>query len=252
MHSAAVGSNWGVGSGPFAGAWEAFGHDLGDRHRLFDASVGRLREVLDGTVLNSRGEALHPPGAGVRSRLWQATTSDRAIALDAARGVARGGDGLQLSRANAQRGGTVTQAQEHQARIVDAYLGAWTDPEKSPRVQISRAVYPHPDRAAAVREVTPGIRRWQSWSTHDDAKRTVGVEEYLAADRALIGPSEQIAGELLADPALAQMTDLLVSFVPGVPAFDEHRRLLADTAAELSPLLGWRPSRRSTQIGAHR
>ncbi|MET0423222.1 MAG: LLM class flavin-dependent oxidoreductase, partial [Actinoplanes sp.] len=29
----------GVGSGPFPGAWEAFGKDIADRHRLFDASV---------------------------------------------------------------------------------------------------------------------------------------------------------------------------------------------------------------------
>ena len=31
----------GVGSGPFAGAWEAFGKDLTDRHRIFEGSVDR-------------------------------------------------------------------------------------------------------------------------------------------------------------------------------------------------------------------
>src|SRR5690606_2606471 len=74
----------GVGSGPFPGAWEAFGKDLADRHRLFAASVARLHEVLEGAALNSLGEVLHPPAAGVRQRLWQAPTSDPALAHAAA------------------------------------------------------------------------------------------------------------------------------------------------------------------------
>jgi alkanesulfonate monooxygenase SsuD/methylene tetrahydromethanopterin reductase-like flavin-dependent oxidoreductase (luciferase family) len=88
----------GVGSGPFPGAWEGFGKDLDSRHELFDESVARLHEALEGKALNRLGEVLHPPGAGVRQRLWQATTSapDRAHATAAA--AARAGDGLQLSR----------------------------------------------------------------------------------------------------------------------------------------------------------
>ncbi|WOC11433.1 LLM class flavin-dependent oxidoreductase [Gordonia sp. MP11Mi] len=240
----------GVGSGPFAGAWEAFGRDLGDRHRLFDESVDRLHEVLGGASLNARGENLHPPGTGVRDRLWQATTSDRNLAYAAARAVARSGDGLQLSRANAWRGESPELAQAHQAAIIDAYRDSWTESERPPRVQVSRAVYPHRDRAEAVRSVTPGVRRWQGWSTHGEEKPAVTVEEYLAADRALIGPSEEIALELTADPALRHVTDLLVSFVPGVPDFDEHLRLLTDTATELAPLLGWLPARRLAEMGA--
>jgi hypothetical protein len=44
-----------------------------------------------------------------------------------------------------------------------------------------------------------------------------------------------------ADPALPGVTDLLVSFVPGVPEFDEHVRLLTATAREMAPPLGRRP-----------
>jgi alkanesulfonate monooxygenase SsuD/methylene tetrahydromethanopterin reductase-like flavin-dependent oxidoreductase (luciferase family) len=79
----------GVGSGPFRAAWEAFGRDIGDRHRLYEQSVARLHEVLDGTVLNSVGEALYPPGNGLRRRLWQATTSDPRRAHAAAAAAAR-------------------------------------------------------------------------------------------------------------------------------------------------------------------
>ncbi|MEU4227893.1 LLM class flavin-dependent oxidoreductase [Nonomuraea sp. NPDC026600] len=228
----------GVGSGPFPGAWEAFGQDLADRHKLFEASVARLHEVLAGVALNSLGEVLHPPGAGVRSRLWQATTGDPSLAVPAAAAAGRAGDGLQLSRATGWRGTTVREAQQQQAEWIAAYRAA----ARQPRVQVSRAVYPHPDRAEAIRSVTPGARRWQGWLS---AKRDVAglsVEEYLEADRALLGPPEALAAELAADPALRQITDLLVSFVPGVPEFDEHLRLLTSVARELAPRLGWRPA----------
>ena len=90
----------GVGSGPFPGAWEAFGKDLTERQRIFGEAVTRLHEVLDGVPLNSGGESLHPSGAGVRRRLWQATTSNPDFAHASAAAAALAGDGLQLSRAN--------------------------------------------------------------------------------------------------------------------------------------------------------
>lgn len=232
----------GVGSGPFPGAWEAFGRDLTDRHRIFEHTVDRLHDVLDGRPLNSAGEVLHPQGAGVRRRLWQAITSAPDTAGPAAERVARARDGLQLSRATAWQGSTVEEAQTSQAESIAAYRTAWTDACSPPRVQVSRAVYPHQDYDEAVRLVTPGVRRWQSWSTHGDPRRTETVEEYLATDHALVGPAAGLADELAADPALRDVTDLLVSFVPGVPDHGEHLRLLEDTARYLAPRLRWEPS----------
>ncbi|MET7403350.1 LLM class flavin-dependent oxidoreductase [Dactylosporangium sp. NPDC005572] len=231
----------GVGSGPFPGAWEAFGKDIADRHRHFDAAVARLHEVLEGAALNNLGEALHPPGTGVRRRLWQATTGEPALAHAAAAAAARAGDGLQLSRATGWRDTTVAAAQRAQAEWIAAYLAAWASTDRPPRVQVSRAVYPHPHRPSAVGLVAPGVRRWQGWLSSRHGVASLSVEEYLEADRALLGPAEQIAAELAADPALRQITDLLVSFVPGVPDFAEHIRLLTASAQELAPLLGWRP-----------
>ncbi|GAA3969435.1 LLM class flavin-dependent oxidoreductase [Gordonia caeni] len=232
----------GIGSGPFPSAWEAFGADLDDRHRRYSAAVDGLHRALEGRPVNSLGETVHPPGGRVRRRLWQATTSDPDHALAAVTAAARAGDGLQLSRASAWRGGSVADALARQASWIAAYREAWADPVAPPRVQVSRAVYPHEDRDEAVRLVTPGVRRWQSWSTSGAPKPAESVEAYLAADRALIGPSAELAAELAADPALAQATDLLVSFVPGVPGHAEHRRLLETTARDLAPRLGWRPA----------
>ncbi|BBB02053.1 putative monooxygenase [Actinacidiphila reveromycinica] len=228
----------GVGSGPFPTAWEAFGRSLQDRYRLFDESVARLHRILEGHPVNSAGEVLHPPGAGVRRRLWQATTSEPTRALGAAVAAAKAGDGLQLSRAGDWPG---RQSAQQQAEIAAAYRTAAAEAGCEPRVQISRAVYPHPDRAAAIRAVTPGVRRWQSWAPQRRDVADLGVEEYLERDRSLLGPSEAVAESLAADPSLADATDLLVSFVPGVPDYGEHLRLLAATAQEVAPLLGWRP-----------
>lgn len=234
----------GVGSGPFPGAWAAFGKDLARKHDEYDTAVARLHEVLDGHALNDLGEVLHPPAPGLRSRLWQATTSDPALAVAAAEAPARAGDGLQLSRATRWREGSVAAAQRQQATWIEAYRRAWTRTDAPPRIQASRAVYPHPDRAAALELVTPGVRRWQSWAPAGRGIENLGVAEYLDADHALVGPAAELAAELAADPSLAAITDLLVSFVPGVPEPDEHLRLLAATAGELAPALGWSPAAR--------
>jgi alkanesulfonate monooxygenase SsuD/methylene tetrahydromethanopterin reductase-like flavin-dependent oxidoreductase (luciferase family) len=234
----------GVGSGPFPTAWEAFDVDLSRRHELFQAAVARLHGILEGAPLNPAGERLHPPGTHLRTRLWQATTSDPARAVGDAVAAARAGDGLQLSRASAREG---RQGLEAQAEIVSAYRQAAISAGHEPRVQISRAVYPHPSRAAAVAALTPGVRRWQSWGTRPAGVRgsqDESVEDYLQQDRALLGPPERLADILAADPALAGISDLLVSFVPGVPGFEEHIRLLTDTARDLAPLLGWHPAGR--------
>lgn len=227
----------GVGSGPFPTAWEAFGRELSDRHRIWDEAVARLHEVLDGCPLTSKGEVLHPPGASLRHRVWQATTSDPAHALDAASAAARAGDGLQLSRASAAPG---RQGAVAQGELVAAYREASAAAGFTPRVQVSRAVYPHRSRQEAVRLMTPGVRRWQSWSANK-ALAAASVEEYLALDRALFGPADGIAEALSADPALVGVTDLLVSFVPGAPDFNEHVRLLASSAHDVAAALGWRP-----------
>lgn len=232
----------GVGSGPFPGAWEAFGRDLNRKHEEYEAAVARLHEVLGGGPLNSLGEVLHPPGAGVRQRLWQATTGEPGRAHAAAEAAARAGDGLQLSRATSWRDGSIEAAQRNQAEWIASYRGAWTRTDAAPRIQASRAVYPHPDREAALRLVEPGVRRWQSWAPADRGIDKLSVADYLAADHALVGPAPELAGELAADPSLAGITDLLLSFVPGVPEPDEHIRLLAAGARELAPALGWTPA----------
>lgn len=236
----------GIGSGPFPAAWEAFGKDLADRHRWYDESVGRLHELLDGIGVNSAGEVLHPPGHGVRRRLWQATTSDPQRAKAAAVAAARAGDGLQLSRATAWRDRTVRDAQLAQAEWIAAYREAfahtWAGTDRRPRILASRAVYPHSDIAEAVRQVTPGVHRWQSWTTTGDDRAHTSVEQYLADDHALLGPPGALAAELAADPALAGITDLLVSFVPGVPEQAEHQRLLRSAAGDVAGALGWTPA----------
>jgi alkanesulfonate monooxygenase SsuD/methylene tetrahydromethanopterin reductase-like flavin-dependent oxidoreductase (luciferase family) len=240
----------GVGSGPFPTAWAAFGRDLADRHHRYAESVDRLHRVLAGDPVNDAGEVLHPPGTGVRERLWQATTSDPERALAAVAAAARAGDGLQLSRATAWRGGTVRDAQLAQAEWIAAYRAAftqaWASSGRPPRVLASRAVYPHPDPTRARRLVAPGVRRWQSWASPGAAGADQDVEQYLAADHALLGPPAELATALAADPALAGITDLLVSFVPGVPEPDEHRRLLASAAHDVAAALGWHPATATT------
>lgn len=231
----------GIGAGPFPGAWEAFGRDLENRHRAWEDSVARLHSVLEGGALNSLGEVLHPPGTGVRGRIWQATSSAPEHALAQARAAGAAGDGLQLSRAtdwNRQ------QSPEAQAVLVDAYRSA-LPAGADPRVLVSRAVYPDRSREQALSKLVDGARRWQSWfgALGRAGVNDVTPEEYLVRDHTRFGTAGEIADGLSADAGVAAATELLVSFPPAVPAIEEHRRLLEATATDVAPRLGWRQAR---------
>lgn len=234
----------GVGSGPFAGAWEAFGKDLGERHALYAASVERLHRILEGGSVNSLGETLHPSGLGVRSRLWQATSSAAEVADAHVRSAARAGDGLQFSRATGWNRG---QTEADQAALIRAYEEELGD--AAPRVLTSRAVYPDSSRAAALAKLEPGARRWQSWQAALGREGVADVtpEEYLVRDRTLFGDPDDIADALSRDVAVQASTELLVSFPPAVPALDEHLRLLEDTAVRVAAPLGWQPAGRGQE-----
>ncbi|MFT4259990.1 LLM class flavin-dependent oxidoreductase [Microbacterium sp.] len=229
----------GVGSGPFPGAWEAFDRDLDDRAAVWESSIARLHRVLDGEPVNSIGERLHPDGAGVRRRLWQATSSAPAVAEAQARAAGAAGDGLQLSRATDWNR---HQSPEAQAALIDAYRAA-LPVGTPPRVLVSRAVYPDASRAQALANLVDGARRWQSWFGalgREEAAR-VSAEEYLERDHTRFGEPAAIAEGLSHDVGVAAATELLVSFPPASPALEEHKRLLAATAQQVAPLLGWVP-----------
>ncbi|GIG19983.1 alkanal monooxygenase [Cellulomonas chitinilytica] len=229
----------GIGSGPFPGAWEAFGRDLAERHAAWDAAVDRLHEVLEGTPLNSAGERLHPAGAGVRRRLWQATSSAPEVAEAQAVRAAAAGDGLQLSRATAWNPNLDESAQ---ASLIKAYRSALPQGVE-PRVLVSRAVYPDVSREAALEKLAPGARRWQAWQGRGRPEiADASPAEYLDRDRTRFGTPDEIADGLATDAGLAEATDLLVSFPPAAPDLAEHLRLLTATATEVAPRLGWKAS----------
>ena len=108
---------------------------------LFDSSVARLHEVLEGGPLNDLGEVLHPPAPGLRRRLWQATTSDPRRSAPAAAAAARAGDGLQLSRATGWQ---------------DAPLRPVPGPELAQRRQAELIQ----DKAAFREHWVPDLERW--------------------------------------------------------------------------------------------
>jgi alkanesulfonate monooxygenase SsuD/methylene tetrahydromethanopterin reductase-like flavin-dependent oxidoreductase (luciferase family) len=211
----------GVGSGPFPGAWEAFGKDLAEGTSFSTSRWRGSTRCWKARRLTASARCSIRPGPGCGGGCGRPPPASRT-------GLPRRGGGRRLSWSR-RNGSTPNRA-------------GWDEPGRPPRVQVSRAVYPRRDRAEALRLVTPGVPRWQSWLSARRDVAQLGVEEYLEADNALLGPPEALAAGLAADPALRHVTDLLVSFVPGVPGFDEHVRLLTAGAQELAPLLGWRPA----------
>lgn len=196
------------------------------------------QSVPEGTELR-----VTPHSPGLAHRIRQGVSS-----VDSAIHAAELGIGLIA--------GTVQHGQEpgesfsdYQARIIAAYRQTWdflhgTEP---PPVAVAASILPG---------TTPDLR--DIYAAYDHERRSQGI----AASRpkgALVpttrtnapegsqispvfhGTPDQVAAAVLSDPGLAG-ADELVLFLP--PGFDlaANRRLLADLAETVAPLLGWTPA----------
>ncbi len=237
----------GLGSGFSAAAFEAFGLEERRRGELFEEKATRLREVLSGRELNSAGDRLYPPASGLLSRLWRAVSQPGPVAA-----AARAGDGLQFSRRVAYPPPADLSGDEpRQREIIDDYRSAWSaagHPEgREPRIALSRSVYTAADRRRALDELRPGIVEWQGLRP-PAAGPAPDSESQLRIDRTHYGHPDEVAAGLLADPALAAATELMISFVPARLSAAQTIRQLERFASEVAPHLGWTPREPSCDV----
>jgi alkanesulfonate monooxygenase SsuD/methylene tetrahydromethanopterin reductase-like flavin-dependent oxidoreductase (luciferase family) len=234
----------GLGSGPFPGAYEAFGRDVTQRVPDFDTAMDRLRAVLSGTELNSLGERLYPPAPQLLDRLWRAVSRPGPVEA-----TARAGDGLQFSRRiEPPPPGCLDGDEPRQRDIIDRYLATWRDaghpPDRRPRISISRSVFPATDRRRALDELRPGIAAWRDLRTRHHLGSAAGPddEQQLQIERMHLGHPDEIVDALLADPTLPVATELMVSFVPARLSAGRTIELLELVATAVAPRLGWTPA----------
>ncbi|SES45586.1 LLM class flavin-dependent oxidoreductase [Actinokineospora terrae] len=221
----------GVGSGGSDAEYAAFGRDVTRRRELTTEGLAVLRSALSNEEVGTSGFTIQPPAGDFTSRIWQGIFSGAG-----AEHAARAGSNLLINRAAY---GYEEPTDEVQRPWADAYLAAWDSP-RTPRIGLSRFVYPAKDRRTALAQIGEDV--------HQAALRFPGFPAGLDVDEALrrfhsfYGHPDEIVEELRRELVLPVATDLITQFNPAVPDHDATIRALELIATEVAPALGWKPS----------
>jgi alkanesulfonate monooxygenase SsuD/methylene tetrahydromethanopterin reductase-like flavin-dependent oxidoreductase (luciferase family) len=225
---------FGVGSGFSPPAFVAFGIDQEKRRELTSDNLAIVKRALQGEPLTADGVRLQPPAPGLADRLWQAVFSGPGGAY-----VARNGNGLLINRAAY---GFTEQTDTVQTPWAQAYLDAWSDSIRSPRIGVSRTVYPAADSRTAKSHLVEGVLHFAKVLIEQNKLPSgLSSEEYFDRLHVIHGHPDEVVAGLLADSTFGLATDLLCQFNPGGPSLDQSIRALELIATKVAPQLGWRP-----------
>ncbi|MGH2549904.1 MAG: LLM class flavin-dependent oxidoreductase [Thermomicrobiales bacterium] len=208
-----------------------FDHPGGDRRTLYDEKIVQLIDTFNGNVLNADGDVLFPPAPGMNQRLWEAPST-----LDRVAESARRGSGLLLSRIAIGAGNTPTP--EVQIPLVARYKAELPE-GVTPRIGLSRTVYPSRDPESAYRNLSEGLRVMATAQGHGDRS----IEELIAQHNIHWGTPEQVIESLRREPLFDQITDLICQLQPGLPSYEQSLEAITLIATEVAPALGWSPAR---------
>lgn len=221
----------GVGSGSGPAEYRVFGRDFDRKRELTTEGLRILRAALAGEEV-ADGFRIQPPPGDFRDRIWQGVFS-----AAGARHAAGEGSHLLLNRAAY---GYDEDTDVVQRAWADAYLDSWTHP-RTPRIGLSRLVFPAKDRRTALARIEDGLNHatagFVARGTFPAGRST---EEYLRRFHAFIGHPDEIVEALRAEKVLPVATDLITQFNPGIPDFGAAVRGLELIATEIAPALGWK------------
>jgi alkanesulfonate monooxygenase SsuD/methylene tetrahydromethanopterin reductase-like flavin-dependent oxidoreductase (luciferase family) len=208
-----------------------------DRRALYDESIGRLFAALDGAPVNDDGDVLNPPAPALRSRIWEAPSTEDRVAE-----AARRGSGLLLSRIAI--GGGKRPSHELQVPMVERYL-AELPVGVAPRLGFSRTVYPSRRPDVAFRDLSTGLEATIAAQAKQGNTGSEGfsLPELFAHHNIHHGTPEAVIASLEREPLIGQITDLICQVQPGLPSLVQTLDAIELIATEVAPGLGWRPRR---------
>jgi alkanesulfonate monooxygenase SsuD/methylene tetrahydromethanopterin reductase-like flavin-dependent oxidoreductase (luciferase family) len=226
----------GVGSGASDQEYAAFGRDVTRKRELTTEHLHVLRSALANEEVGTAGFTIQPPAADFTDRIWQGVFSAAGAEYAAAEG-----SNLLLNRAAY---GYNAPTDEVQRPWADAYLSAWRGP-RSPRIGLSRFVFPAKDRRTALAQIGDDVHRAAARFSFPPGLST---EDVLRRFHAFYGHPDEIVTALRNELVLPVATDLITQFNPAVPDQDAAVRALELIATEVAPALGWTPSARQAEL----
>ncbi|GLZ42616.1 LLM class flavin-dependent oxidoreductase [Actinokineospora sp. NBRC 105648] len=224
----------GVGSGGSEAEYAAFGRDIERKRELTTEGLAVLRAALSNQEVGASGFTIQPPAADFTDRIWQGVFSGPGAEYAAA-----AGSNLLLNRAAY---GYDEPTDEVQRPWADAYLAAWTGP-RTPRIGLSRFIFPAKDRRTALAQIGDDVHRAaQRFGERGGFPAGLDVDEALRRFHSFYGHPDEIVAELRRERVLPVATDLITQFNPAVPDQDAAIRALELIATEVAPALGWKPA----------
>ncbi|MFR0693152.1 LLM class flavin-dependent oxidoreductase [Enterobacterales bacterium AE_CKDN230030158-1A_HGKHYDSX7] len=213
--------------------FNAFGRDAQRRQDDFQQTQRALQAALLGAPLPGEVQLrLHPPAAALRERLWHSHGSESGAIY-----AAEQGNGLLL--------GTATHDPlTVQKPIADAYLGAWRDETRRPRIGVVRAVFPAEDKAQSRAELAPDIELHVPRLIREGLiDAAADLDSHLRLLNVHHGHPEEVIASVRNDPSLLPYADYFIAVVQSESSSQAQvLRRLEQLARDIAPALGWQPA----------
>jgi alkanesulfonate monooxygenase SsuD/methylene tetrahydromethanopterin reductase-like flavin-dependent oxidoreductase (luciferase family) len=232
----------GLGTGGDPLTFAAFGQDVAARRQRFADGVRIIQETLAGRPINGTAAVLYPPAPALNARVWESTLSREGGAR-----IGGHGNGLLLARTAFQSSDPTDVSQ---LPVAEAYLKQLARAEPvgrsagavTPRIGLSRAVYPADDRKTAIAHLEHGVSDYVDQMVgRGFFPRGLSQEQYFARSHIHYGHPDEVIASLQTDLVFPLATELIVQVHPGHPTADQFAKALERIAREVAPALGWRP-----------
>jgi alkanesulfonate monooxygenase SsuD/methylene tetrahydromethanopterin reductase-like flavin-dependent oxidoreductase (luciferase family) len=174
---------------------------------------------------------VQPSSPGLADRLGYGAATLRTAAW-------AGAHGFRLLASGVTERGSGAGFGRDQRALIDAYRGAHPDPAAA-HVTLALVVVPTDGATAAQRSRYAADAEARAERADRAEGRPGGASMVRAGD--LVGPAEELAAALRADPAV-QAADELAVVLPAGLGEDDAAQILADVAERLGPALGWTPA----------
>jgi alkanesulfonate monooxygenase SsuD/methylene tetrahydromethanopterin reductase-like flavin-dependent oxidoreductase (luciferase family) len=222
----------GLGTSSDPLTYAAFALSANARRDRYAANLEVLRNAIEGGQINDTEATLYPPAPELTTRIWESTLSP-----DSGTRIGRNGNGLLLARTAFMSSEPTDQAQ---LPVAEAYLAAH---QGSPRIGLSRAVYPAADKRTAMADLDSGVATYvDEMIRRGFFPKGLRQEAYYARSHIHYGHPEEVVASLRVDAVMPMATELICQVHPGHPTPAQVVKALERTALEVAPALGWRPA----------